>query len=373
MISIGQILRLESNLRFASTPEIGAQLVNGLRAAKKAGGCKQLWRLSVTLKDFDNNIFLKNNNNSQSLGTETCIDDFKMRRDHSSNESAVASTGRTITPAAVTGGKLRNVPAAAHPMNALAFVRAFHTRAPGGSVGATPAYGNGPYIERSDSGGGGTGKDINKGRKSSGGNGDSGIISLGLPHAKLQQRTIVEIATHVLPSLTHLDLSYCFVGPAGAATLARSLDGRSGRCGGGGNRGCGSLSLCSLELPHNAIGNSGARALAKALETNRCLTSLSLASNSIGPEGGHALAESLVGVPGGEEGEEGDKPWRGGVVLARLNVGDNPLGERSTRMLVSAAATATANRVGSRGGLKVSMASQKGDFHDFFSDLVFFL
>lgn len=210
-----------------------------------------------------------------------------------------------------------------HPMNALALAQAFHPRAPGGGAG----------VFRNENGGGGGGGGVGgvdyRGVNKSPGMRKGFISSLGLPFARLHPRSVEEIAAHAISSLTHLDLSHCHVGPAGACALARALDaGRTvGVNGSGGNnsssRGRGSRSLRSLQLLHNAIGDSGARALGHALATNRCLTSLSLASNNIRTAGGRALAAAFTG---------------NNVVLTRLDIGDNPLGDESARMLIEAAA-----------------------------------
>lgn len=293
---------------FARTPGIGARLASSLLAAVKAGGCRHLWSLSVTLDDFDTRFL----NAPRKGGAPRRLTQPRQRS--STDKSEDCKEG------APASGQIRLAPppcgSCAHPMNALALARAFHPRAANGGVGALLNEG---------------GKDVAVGRGGPRGAGArrGAIRSLGLPYARLHIRSVEEIAAHAITSLTHLDLSYCYVGPAGARVLARALcaDGEGGvdGGGGGGGRGGGSRSLRSLHLPHNAVGDPGARALGHALMTNRCLTLLSLASNCIGHAGGCALASAL-----------GTR----GVVLARLDVGDNPLGEQSARMLVSAAATA---------------------------------
>lgn len=221
---------------------------------------------------------------------------------------------------------------AAHPMNALALARAFHPRAPGGGAGAllnadrreAAAAGSSGQREQ------GTLVGVRRGA----------ITSLALSYARLHPRSVEELAAHAIASLTHLDLSHCYIGPAGASALSRALVGNAvtgGGVGGGHGHGRGSRSLRSLMLPHNAVGNLGARVLGHALATNRCLTFLSLASNGIGPAGGQALASALRG---------------GGVVLSRLDVGGNPLGDKASRMLVAAATTSAAAR-GDGGGVGV--------------------
>lgn len=361
-----QVLRLESNLRLAKIPGIGGQLAAGIRAAKKAGGCKQLWSLTVTLNDLDNNSFLRANNDGR----------LKTPGKNGGQGPAPTANGRqTATPppkVTEVGKTTRNsstipmfatAPAPAHPMNALALVRAFHPRAPGGSVGAaassaplrgrTPRPAASPYADSSS----GNGGDIGMCR-------GGGIMSLGLPYARLQQRTVEEIANHVLPTLTHLDLSYCYIGPSGAAALARSLNGRHPTSGGGGeseDREWELVPLRSLRLPHNAIGDSGARALGRALEMNRHLNSLSLASNCIGRDGGCALAASLkrIRLDNREHRENGEgaigtrkrgREVGSGVGLIWLDVGDNPLGEKASQLLVAAGDGGSGGGGGGGGG-----------------------
>lgn len=290
-----QVLRLEANVLFSRAPDAGARLGTGLRAAIKAGGCRHLWDLSVTLDDFDSTFF-------QNAPRKT-----KLKK--TGGPVTTIGSGRGTNKAVVATPALpRRNPA--DPMNALAFTRAFHPRASGGGLGALLNGDDG-------GGGGGRGRD-SRTRKGS-------ITSLGLPYARLHPRTVEELAAYAISSLTHLDLSFCYIGPAGAATLARALDGCEGdQSEGSATRGRGSRSLRSLKLPHNAIGDSGACALSRALQSNRCLKSLSLASNGIGPAGGRALAE-VVG--------------QGGSTLACVDVGDNPLGEDASRLLVAAVTT----------------------------------
>lgn len=320
-----QVLRLEANVLFACVPGAGALLATSLRAAVKAGGCRHLWSLSVTLDDFDGSFFMN-----------------APRKTKQTVGSATTGPGRSSGKAAAPPATSRRAPA--HPMNALAFARAFHPRAPGGGVGA---------LLNENGGGGaasGDGGVREKQSKVKAGSSRGSITSLGLPYARLHHRTVEELATHAVSSLTHLDLSHCHVGAAGAFSLARALDGIGGstangvesgvgdskvvgnsKASGNGNRGRGSHSLRSLNLPHNFVGDSGARALGRALVNNRCLTFLSLASNGIGSAGGRALAAALD-ARGDSDGDGGD----GGGALIRLDVGDNPLGENAARLLVAA-------------------------------------
>ncbi|MEM7517622.1 MAG: hypothetical protein AAF368_11960 [Planctomycetota bacterium] len=302
-----QVLRLEANVIFARSPEAGARLGSGLRAAIKAGGCRHLHTLSVTLEDFDGTFFLK----------APRATDPKKKQNKNKSGAAADGSGRGVstTPVAPLSTTRRNP---TDPMNALAFTRAFHPRASGGGLGAV--------LHISDTGGPGDGGDGGGGQRGGSGRSRSGFISsLGLPYARLHPRTVEELATYAIPSLTFLDLSFCYIGPAGAAALAHALDGGEGDQGtkGTGARGRGSRSLRSLKLPHNAVGDSGASALSRALRRNRCLTFLSLASNGIGPVGGRALADAVG--------------HGGSASLACLDVGDNPLGEQASALLVAAA------------------------------------
>lgn len=315
-----QVLRLEANGLFARSPGAGARLGAGLRAAIKAGGCRHLWSLSVTLDDFDGSFFMNAPRKTKA----------KTR----GGGPTATGTGRSTRKAAGPPPAAGPIPAA-HPMNALALARAFHPRAPDGGAGALL---NGDGGGEANSGGvrGNT-------RRGTARAGRGSITSLGLPYARLHPRTVEELAAHAVSSLTNLDLSYCYVGPAGAAALARALDGDGGggSSSSSGTRGRGSRSLRSLKLPHNAVGDSGAHALGRSLSNNRCLTFLSLASNGIGPAGARALAAGV-----GRRGNDG-----GGSALRRLDMGDNPLEGEAARLLVAAASSdAATNGHGGKDG-----------------------
>lgn len=334
-----QVLRLEANMLLAATPGMGAHLATGLRAALKAGGCKHLWSLSVTLNDFDNTFLDARGAGEGGRDHHRAKEKTGAERDRETDRKTKKDGGDRLLGLKASPPP-RRVPA--HPMNALALAHAFHPHAAGGGVG-TLSDGSGHAVNRGGHrvrGGGGGGR-------TNGAHG-CGIVSLGLPYAKLHPRTVAEIVTHAVSSLTHLDLSHCYIGPGGAAALALALGGGNSDDtieGGRGRAGRGSHSLCSLKLQHNAIGDSGARAFGCALQTNRCLTSLSLASNSIGSAGGRALALAL-------EGE--------GIVLARLDVGDNPLGEKSARFLVDTAAACVAPSASPAAVAKASSAALDG-------------
>eukprot|EP00903_Cladosiphon_okamuranus_P014811 g13717.t1 len=339
-----QVLRLEANALFSRAAGAGAHLAAALRAAVKAGGCRHLWRLSVTLDDFDSSFFVNAPRNAEKAGR------LAVATGHATTRGSAGTTPSRQTPA--------------HPMNALAFSRAFHPRAPGGGAGAVL---NGDGTGKAPSGRG-----LEPNNKVATGAGRGAITSLGLPFARLHPRTIEGLATYAVSSLTHLDLSYCQIGVAGAVALARTLDG------GGGNdskdgalRGRGSRSLRSLKLPHNFVGDSGACALGRALSNNRCLTYLSLASNGIGCVGGRALATALGsrgkvvggdgdgggdGGGGGGGGGGGDGGGgSGGSGLARLDVGDNPLGEKAVQLLVDAASAKGGDGDGSGAATEVQV------------------
>ena len=315
--AVCQVLRLEANVLFSRAPGAGAHLAAALRAAVKAGGCRHLWSLSVTLDDYDSSFFVNAPRKAEKTG------------------GLATTAARTTRGGAATRAPSRQAPA--HPMNALAFARAFHPRAPGGGAGAVLNEDDGDKATASGRGS----------NKIAAGAGRGSITSLGLPYARLHPRTIEELATHAISSLTHLDLSFCHIGAAGAVTLARALDGGGGgggsKSGGGALRGRGAQSLRSLTLPHNFVGDSGACALGRALSHNHCLTFLSLASNGIGRVGGRALATAL-------ESTRGKAVDGGGGGLARLDVGDNPLGEKAARLLVDAAAAASGGGGGGGGG-----------------------
>lgn len=300
-----QVLRLEANGLFARTPGAGARLAAGLRAAIKAGGCRYLWSLSVTLEDFDGNFFMNAPR--------------KTKAEAAGGGPTATGTGRSTRKAAGPPPAAGPIPAA-HPMNALALARAFHPRAPDGGAGAL-LNGDGESEANFRGVRGNT-------KRGSARVGRGSITSLGLPYARLHPRTVEELAAHAVSSLTSLDLSFCYIGPAGAVALARALDGDDGGSSrGSGTRGRGSRSLRSLKLPHNAIGDTGAHAFGRSLSNNRCLTFLSLASNGIGPAGARALAAAV-----GSRGNDG-----GGSVLTRLDMGDNPLEGEAARLLVAAA------------------------------------
>lgn len=308
--AVHQVLRLEANMIFARTPGMGARLASCLRAALKAGACRHLWSLSVTVDDFDGKFM----NAPRVAGATKRRTQDRQRSSKGSKEESregiergtgtVANQRKMVPP--------RTIPA--HPMNALELARAFHPRAPNGGAGALLNEDGNTVV----------GDGTRRGDRPFGA-GRGSITSLGLPYARLHPRSVQEIATHAIASLTYLDLSHCYTGPAGAHALARALD----------TGGRGSRSLRCLQLLHNAIGDSGACTLSRALANNRRLTSLNITSNSIGPAGGRALA-SMFG---------GDS-----VVLVHLSVGDNPLGDQSARMLVAAADAATPSDRSSSGG-----------------------
>jgi hypothetical protein len=79
--------------------------------------------------------------------------------------------------------------------------------------------------------------------------------------------------------VTTLSLSYNRIGDTGAQALAKALE--TNTC------------VTALYLRENQIGDTGAQALAKALETNTCVTTLSLDNNRIGVTGAQALAKAL--------------------------------------------------------------------------------
>lgn len=84
------------------------------------------------------------------------------------------------------------------------------------------------------------------------------------------------------PTLTDLKLQYSSLEDAHAAALSLVLNTHPSL-----------QSLTQLHLFDNCIGDDGAIALAKALETNSSITTVSLGSNTIGDVGATALADAL--------------------------------------------------------------------------------
>lgn len=285
-------------MAFARAVGMGTRIASCLLAARKAGACRHLWSLTLTVNDFDSAILdVEHAPSRRKSGTSPRWSREVKRKGREGGitglENNSGRPGRTAPPALPLA-----VPA--HPMNALAVARSFHPRA------GTSGGGFGVVLDRERN----TRTIDIKGSDS-----HEGITSLGLPFARLHPRTVNDIATYAIASLTRLDLSFCYIGPAGAQVLALAL--------GGGGRG--SRSLLHLRLPHNAIGDAGTTAIACALAKNHCLASLDLASNGIRSAGGTALA-SL---------------FRGNLIaLSRLDVGDNPLGIEASQTLASAAAAA---------------------------------
>lgn len=283
------MLRLDGNMAFARAIGMGARIVSCLLAARKAGACRHLWSLTLTMNDFDSAILDVHYGPSRrkSAPSPQCSREVKGKGKEGSTMALGSSTDRprrTAPPALP-------LPAPIHPMNALAVARAFQQRAGTSVLGRE---GNTQTIDHK---------------------GSEGITSLGLPYARLHPRTVEDIATHAIASLTQLDLSFCYVGPTGAKVLALALA-EGGR---------GSRSLLHLRLPHNAIGDAGAAAITRALAKNNCLAFLDLASNGIRSTGGIALASLFRG---------------NSIALLRLDVGDNPIGMEGSQMLASAAAAA---------------------------------
>lgn len=113
-------------------------------------------------------------------------------------------------------------------------------------------------------------------------------------------------------SLTSLALLHNTMGVAGAAHIARALEGNAAR------------SLTALEIGYNMIGPPGADALVAALETNATLTALRLPYNMIGPRGARALAGLLAG---------------GRCALVELDLFQNMIGDEGAAALAGALAS----------------------------------
>lgn len=156
---------------------------------------------------------------------------------------------------------------------------------------------------------------------------------LGLVGARLSLETTKQLAfllgERPGQSITNLDLSYAFLGLAGAKALAGAL--RRPSC-----------PLTGLHLPHNAIGSGGAEAICKALlqAKNESLTTLNLRANQITDSGGEVLRQLVLSTP----------------TLTLLDVTHNELGGRaSSRLAAASMSSASLCRVR---GLDCSMAEQ---------------
>ncbi|EQC38661.1 hypothetical protein, variant [Saprolegnia diclina VS20] len=113
------------------------------------------------------------------------------------------------------------------------------------------------------------------------------LTALSLANAELSTVTVSELMGVLCQQtqLTALDLSYCFVGIAGARILAHAIDTQA------------AFPLLKLQLKCNHIGSAGALALVDALQSNTTLTALGLDKNEISNEGIVALAEYLPRLP----------------------------------------------------------------------------
>src|SRR3990167_6781853 len=105
---------------------------------------------------------------------------------------------------------------------------------------------------------------------------------------------------------TTLSFYYVFIGDEGAKALAKALQTNT--------------SLTRLNLNLNNISDEGAKALANALQTNTSLTTLDLRWNDIGAEGVTALANAL----------------KTNSSLTRLDLGNNRIGAESVTALANA-------------------------------------
>ncbi|OQR99208.1 hypothetical protein ACHHYP_07166 [Achlya hypogyna] len=108
------------------------------------------------------------------------------------------------------------------------------------------------------------------------------LTALSLAYAELSPKTVEALAGVVAqqPQLTALDLSFCFIGIAGARTLAAALA-------------VPTCPLVAINLKCNLVGSPGAKVLAAALCTNQALTMLNLDKNEIANDGILALAGVL--------------------------------------------------------------------------------
>ena len=110
---------------------------------------------------------------------------------------------------------------------------------------------------------------------------------------------------------TTLSFYYVFIGDEGAKALAKALQTNT--------------SLTRLNLNLNNISDEGAKALANALQTNTSLTTLDLRWNDIGAEGVTALANAL----------------KTNSSLTRLDLGNNRIGDEGATALANALQTNT--------------------------------
>jgi len=106
--------------------------------------------------------------------------------------------------------------------------------------------------------------------------------------------------------------------------------------------------LVDLGISGSAVGDDGAKILAKALEKNTSLISLELGNSNIGPEGAAALAEVLIGgsalktlyLRGNKIGDEGakalSKALQANDCLEHLYLGGNEIGIKGMKAFADA-------------------------------------
>jgi Leucine Rich repeat len=247
-----QNLNVAGNLHFASVPTAGADIAQSL--LQLSGPGKPLWGVSLTLNDFETRF-------------GPCA----------AGAAAAAAAARSAPVKAKRATGRRE-----HPMNALTFVKTLFPKPAASSKQQQHTKATAATVA-------------------------GGITVLGLPYAALHKTTVVELVSRALPVLTSLDLSGCYIGPAGALAIARAITPAH------------STVLVTLLLQHNAVGNTGAKALAAALSKNRVLTALDLSSNGISDAGAAALCRHLVKNP----------------VVTRLAIGgSNPLTSQGASLLV---------------------------------------
>uniref|UniRef100_A0A7S2WJM3 Uncharacterized protein n=1 Tax=Rhizochromulina marina TaxID=1034831 RepID=A0A7S2WJM3_9STRA len=138
------------------------------------------------------------------------------------------------------------------------------------------------------------------------------LSNLGLVGARLSLETIKQLSSLLGErpgqSLTNLDLSFAFIGFAGATALASALR----------RPGC---PLAGLQLPHNGLGSGGTEAICEALlkSRNETLTTLNVRANQITDSGAEALRRLVLAS----------------TTLTFLELGDNDLGSRASAQLAS--------------------------------------
>ena len=111
----------------------------------------------------------------------------------------------------------------------------------------------------------------------------SSLRILNMSHSQVSVAAVVDLASLLSEQsdckLEELYLLRCNVSSEGVVALATAL--------------CKNITLCSLHLDYNPIGQQGAAAIAQMLPQNRTLRRIHLCDDSIGEEGARQLVSSL--------------------------------------------------------------------------------